>query len=86
VLGGRYDGAKPPHRAVAVGLGGLLGEHLARDHRAFWFRQREALHGFEVGFPDTLLALSPFELAPASASWPRLFRALARAGLAAPRR
>jgi hypothetical protein len=49
-------------RVLAVGLAALLGEHLVRKHQGFWFPQREALHGFEIGFPDTLLAVSPFEL------------------------
>jgi hypothetical protein len=48
--------------ALVVGLAALFGEHLVRNHRAFWFPQRETLHGFEIGFPDVLIALSPFEL------------------------
>lgn len=60
LLGGAFQVERPEHQAIALGLAGFFGARLAKEHQAFWFPNRESLDGAVMGFPSTLLMLSPF--------------------------
>jgi hypothetical protein len=57
---GSFNMAQQDHQIIALGLSVALAARLNRDHQAFWFPYRETPEGASLGFPQTLIMLSPF--------------------------
>lgn len=62
VLGGDFQAADPHQRLLQLRLGALFGARLVRDTGAFWFRQRDAIGGFALGYPGGVFTVSPFSV------------------------
>lgn len=62
VLGGEFQPSQPGHRLYQLRLGALFGERLAREAGGFWFRKRDAVGGFGLGFPEGVFTVSPFKV------------------------
>jgi hypothetical protein len=60
LLGGPFKVEKPEHQVVAMALAVGLAQRLHEAHQAFWFPYRETPEGASLGFPETLIMLSPF--------------------------
>lgn len=60
LLGGPFQPTEPPHQFIALGLAAAFGARLIKEHQAFWFPSRESPEGAAIGFPETLVMLSPF--------------------------
>lgn len=60
LLHGPFKPQEPEHQMIALGLAGVVGDRLHRDHQAFWFPYRETPEGASLGFPDALIMLAPF--------------------------
>ncbi len=60
VLGGPFDQAREDHSVVMLGLVGLLVARMRSAHGAFLYPRSDSQMGVEVGFPQAVLAVSPF--------------------------
>src|SRR5690348_8697333 len=60
LLGGPLDLQNPQHQAVALGVAAALGVRLAQQDGAFWAQNRESPDGLIMGFPESIIMLSPF--------------------------
>ncbi len=60
ILRGAFQLQDPQHQAVALGLSAFFAARLEKDHQAFWFLNRESIEGASLGFPETLMTVSPF--------------------------
>lgn len=60
LLNGGFQASDPHHRLFQLRLGALFGARLTRENDGFWFRQRDALGNFSVGFPGGVFTVSPF--------------------------
>lgn len=60
LLGGPFQVNKPEHQTLALGLAGAFALRLIQEHQAFWFPNRDSPEGATVGFPDSIIMLSPF--------------------------
>jgi hypothetical protein len=60
LLGGQFQVNRQDHQAVALGVAGAFAARLAAEHNAFWFPNRDSPEGATLGFPDTIIMLSPF--------------------------
>jgi hypothetical protein len=60
LLGGAFQVNRPDHQALALGLAGAFAARMHDEHNAFWFPNRDSPEGATLGFPDTIIMLSPF--------------------------
>lgn len=60
LLGGPFQVNSPEHQTLALGVAGAFAARMAAEHRAFWFPNRDSPEGATLGFPDTIIMLSPF--------------------------
>jgi hypothetical protein len=60
LLGGPFKLEQPEHQVVALAISVGLAARLNADHQAFWFPYRETPEGASLGFPESLIMLSPF--------------------------
>lgn len=60
LLGGAFRIERPDHQMIALGLSGVLASRLMKESPAFWFPNRDALEGANLGFSEALVMLSPF--------------------------
>ncbi|HEX8702365.1 MAG TPA: hypothetical protein VF815_26260, partial [Myxococcaceae bacterium] len=60
LIGGPFQPNRPEHQALALGLAGAFAMRMALEHQAFWFPNRDSPEGATLGFPDTIIMLSPF--------------------------
>src|SRR5690606_30285655 len=60
LLGGPFSFQRPEHQMIALGLSGVFGARLMKEAKAFWFPNRDALEGANLGFEEALVMLSPF--------------------------
>jgi hypothetical protein len=60
LLGGPFDPGVPEHQVVALGLAAAFAQRLGNEFGAFWFPLRDSLEGASLGFPETIIMLSPF--------------------------
>lgn len=60
LLGGSFSLQRPEHQMIALGLSGAFGARLMKEAKSFWFPNRDALEGANLGFEEALVMLSPF--------------------------
>jgi hypothetical protein len=60
LIGGPFQPNRSEHQALALGVAGFFATRMAGEHQAFWFPNRDSPEGATLGFPDTIIMLSPF--------------------------